>query len=178
MKQSRDPSSNPPAPPAPDSPAATRADRVAERSRELFASGLYCAESVLQAVAEAHGRVNPAIPGIATGFCGGVSRTSGMCGALAGGIMAIGLLSGRSTPQESRDLCYALTHRLVGRFREEFGSTQCTDLLGCDISTAHGAQRFRERGLMEAICAPVTRRAAALVEEVFSRRDDIRHPLL
>jgi C_GCAxxG_C_C family probable redox protein len=153
-------------------------DSVAERCETLFSSGMYCAESVLQAVAEAHGQKDPAIPKIATGFCGGISRTSGMCGALAGGIMALGLLTGRSSPQESKDQCYALSHHLVRRFREKFGSTQCTDLLGCDISTADGAKCFRAGGLETKICAPVTRQAAGLVEEIFALRDTIRHPLL
>jgi C_GCAxxG_C_C family probable redox protein len=157
---------------------ATHADSVASRSATLFASGMYCAESVLQAVAEAHGQQDPAIPKIATGFCGGVSRTSGMCGALAGGIMAMGLLTGRCVPQDSKDLCYALVHSLVRRFRERFGSTQCTDLLGCDISTAEGSRCFGERELAERVCAPITRQAAGLVEEVYALRGKIRHPLL
>jgi C_GCAxxG_C_C family probable redox protein len=153
-------------------------DPVAVRSGALFASGMYCAESVLQAVAEAHGESHPLIPRIATGFCGGVSRTAGMCGALAGGIMALGMLTGRSTPEDRKDLCYALVYRLVGRFREQFGSTSCTDLLGCDLSTAEGARYFQESGLQHTVCARVTRQTAGLVEEVFARRGTIRHPLL
>jgi C_GCAxxG_C_C family probable redox protein len=159
-------------------PRVTDAVSVAGRSVELFSSGMYCAESVLQAVAEAHGQKDAMIPRIATGFCGGVSRTSGMCGALAGGIMALGLLTGRSSPQDSKDRCYALTHNLVHRFRERFGSTQCTDLLGCDISTPDGALCFRTNGLEKSVCAPVTCQTAGLVEEVFALRDTVRHPLL
>jgi len=136
------------------------AEAVAERSKGLFDSGMHCAESVLQAVAEAYGVIDPLIPKIATGFCGGISRTSGMCGALAGGIMALGLLTGRSSPQDSRNCCYALTHNLVQRFRERFGSTQCTELLGCDISTADGAASFKANGLEKTVCGPVTRQAA------------------
>ncbi|MGE5256442.1 MAG: C-GCAxxG-C-C family protein [Hyphomicrobiales bacterium] len=161
-----------------DMPRTAGTDSITERCSELFSSGMYCAESVLQAVAEAHGQLDPLIPKIATGFCGGISRTSGMCGALAGGIMALGLLTGRSSPQESKDQCYALSHRLVCLFRKKFGSTQCTDLLGCDISTAYRTQRFRARDLATKICAPVTRQAAGLVEEIFALRDTIRHPLL
>jgi C_GCAxxG_C_C family probable redox protein len=159
-------------------PRSLGAEAVAERSKGLFDSGMYCAESVLQAVAEAYGMMDPLIPKIATGFCGGISRTSGMCGALAGGIMALGLLTGRSSPKDSKDCCFALTHSLVQRFRDRFGSTQCTDLLGCDISTADGAASFRASGLEKPVCGPVTRQAAGLVEEVFALRGTIRHPLL
>jgi C_GCAxxG_C_C family probable redox protein len=153
-------------------------DPVALRSGALFASGMYCAESVLQAVAEAYGERNSVIPRIATGFCGGVSRTAGMCGALAGGIMALGILTGRSTPQDRKDLCYALVHSLVGRFREQFGSIHCADLLGCDISTAEGARYFQQSGLGETVCTRISRQTAGLVEEIFARRGTIRHPLL
>jgi hypothetical protein len=92
--------------------------------------------------------------------------------------MALGLLTGRSSPQDSKDCCYALTHNFVHRFRERFGSTQCTDLLGCDISTADGAASFRVSGLEKTVCRPVTRQAAGLVEEVFALRGTIRHSLL
>jgi C_GCAxxG_C_C family probable redox protein len=151
---------------------------AAERSTALFGSGFYCAESVLLAIAESQGLSDPAVPKIATGFCGRVSRSSGMCGALAGGIMAIGLLTGRSAPDESRDRCYALSHNLVGRFRERYGTTQCTELLGCDLSTAEGSRDFRDRGLIEKICVPVTRQTTAWVEIILGERDAIRHPLL
>ncbi len=55
---------------------------------------------MLLAVAESEGIQSDFIPKIATGFCGGVSRTCGMCGAVSGGIMAIGLFAGRNAPTE------------------------------------------------------------------------------
>ena len=160
--------------PAPYSPE----DSVSVRSAALFEAGMYCAESTLQAVAEAHGLKDSSIPRIATGFCGGISRTDGMCGALSGGIMALGLLTGRSGPRDAKDLCYTLVHELVNKFRKEFGSTHCTELLGCNISTVEGSQCFIEKGLMDDVCAVVTRRTAELVEEVFGLRGKINHPLL
>jgi C_GCAxxG_C_C family probable redox protein len=160
------------------SAADTTEDQVSARSAALFESGMYCAESILLAVADVHGLKDASIPRIATGFCGGISRTDGMCGALAGGIMALGLLTGRSAPQDSKTQCYALVDAFIGRFSREFGSTRCTDLLGCNLSTIEGSLCFQEKGLMEEVCAPVTRRAAGLVEEVFGLREKIRHPRL
>lgn len=153
-------------------------DKAFEDGENLFLGGLCCAESVLKAIADLHSLKDPNIPKIATGFCGGVSRTSGMCGALAGGIMALGLLSGRSGPAEPKDQCYALVHCLVHRFREVFGSTQCTDLLGCDISTAEGAGVFASGDLEISVCARVTRVTSGLVEAIYGQRESIRHPLL
>ncbi|MEE9189396.1 MAG: C-GCAxxG-C-C family protein, partial [Candidatus Neomarinimicrobiota bacterium] len=43
------------------------------------------------------------IPKIATGFCGGMARTCGQCGALSGAIMSISLLTGRSEPADPKE---------------------------------------------------------------------------
>jgi len=49
----------------------------AQRSRTYFESGLYCAESVLQAIADECNLSSEYIPRIATGFCGGMALTGG-----------------------------------------------------------------------------------------------------
>ena len=50
-------------------------DQIARQSVEHFKSGYFCAESVLLAVSEHYGIKSSFIPGIATGFCSGTSRT-------------------------------------------------------------------------------------------------------
>jgi len=151
---------------------------VAERSAAFYTAGYYCAESVLQAAAQAHGFHNPWLTRIATGFCGGVSRTAGMCGALSGGIMALGLITGRGLPGDDKVPCYTLTYHLVRQFREHFGSTACADLLSCDISTPEGERHFIENNLEVLICERITREAARLVAEMLNRRAELRHPLV
>ena len=70
-------------------------DQAPKRSRELFNSGFYCAESVLMAIAESRGIRSDLIPRIATGFCSGMARTGGQCGAVSGAMMGISLATGR-----------------------------------------------------------------------------------
>ena len=48
-------------------------NETSQRSRELFDSGFYCAESVLLAIAESQGIESDLIPRIATGFCSGIA---------------------------------------------------------------------------------------------------------
>jgi C_GCAxxG_C_C family probable redox protein len=124
-------------------------DKTATRSGELFASGYYWAESVLLGIAEGKGIQSDLIPKIATGFCGGVSRTCGMCGALSGGIMAIGLFTGRRSPEDSVLKSYEPVQELLKRFATEFGSTNCKDLTGCDLGTDEGQKQFKSNNLME-----------------------------
>ena len=61
---------------------------------------------MLLALAEQQGIRSDVIPRIATGFCGGMSRTGNLCGAVSGGVMGLGLALGRHTPQDSREPVY------------------------------------------------------------------------
>jgi C_GCAxxG_C_C family probable redox protein len=124
-------------------------EQAPQRSRELFQSGFFCAESVLQAIAESQGIQSDLIPRIATGFCSGVSRTGGMCGAVSGAIMGIGLVTGRNSHAESLEPAYTLAQKLISAFEEKYGSVNCRQLIGCDLATASGQQYFMENHLME-----------------------------
>jgi C_GCAxxG_C_C family probable redox protein len=143
-----------------------------QRSRELFQSGFFCAESVLQALAESQGICSDLIPRIATGFCSGISCTGGMCGALSGGIMGIGLIAGRNSPAESIEPAYALAQKLISAFKEQYGSINCCELMGCDLATESGQRYFVENNLMESClqyAEGATRMALSLIDELHQR---------
>jgi C_GCAxxG_C_C family probable redox protein len=133
---------------------------------------------VLLAVAEKHDIQSEIIPGIASGFCGGMSRTAGLCGALVGGVMALGLLYGRKSSEDSPKRIYALSERLVRDFEKQLGSRNCVQILGCDISTRQGEAEFKARNLMKTVCLDATVQAAELVMRVIENQDDIRHSLI
>ena len=124
-------------------------EQASQRSLELFRSGFFCAESVLQAIAESQGIQSDMIPRIATGFCSGISRTGGMCGAVSGGIMGIGLVAGRNSPADPLEPAYTLAQKLISAFEEQYGSVNCRQLIGCDLATESGQVYFMENNLME-----------------------------
>ena len=119
-------------------------EQASQRSLELFRSGFFCAESVLLAIAESQGIQSDLIPRIATGFCSGISRTGGMCGAVSGAIMGINLVAGRNSPAESLEISYTLTQKLISRFEKQYGSINCRQLIGCDLATEAGQRYFME----------------------------------
>jgi C_GCAxxG_C_C family probable redox protein len=137
------------------------AGHVASRSEELFRQGLFCAESVLQAVAESQNIENDLIPRIATGFCSGIARTSGLCGAASGAILAINMLCGRNDESDSVEGTYNVVRDFVRRFEAEFGSTNCYELLGCHLDAPDGQAFFKENNLKEKCCV-FTREAGRL----------------
>ena len=120
-----------------------------QRSLELFRSGFFCAESVLQAIAESQGIQSDLIPRIATGLCSGISRTGGMCGAVSGAIMGINIVAGRNSPDESIEVNYTLIRELISRFEQQYGSVNCRQLTGCDLATDAGQQYFNENQLLD-----------------------------
>jgi len=130
------------------------------------------------AVAEKHNIQSDIIPAIASGFCGGMSRTDGICGALAGGIMALGLLFGRKSSEDSHKKIYALSEHLVRDFEKQFGSRNCSDLLGCDISTRAGEVIFETDKLGKTVCLDITVIATDLVMQILENHDNIRHSLI
>ena len=133
---------------------------------------------MLLAVAEKYNIQSDIIPGSATGFCGGMSRTAGLCGALVGGVMALGLLYGRKSSDDSPKKIYALSERLVRDFEKHLGSRNCSDILGCDISTREGEAVFEAKKLAKTVCLDATIQATELVMQVLENQDDIRHSLV
>ena len=130
------------------------------------------------AVAEKHNLQSDLIPAIASGFCGGMSRTAGLCGALVGGIMALGILYGRKSSKDSPKKIYALTERLVHDFEKQFGSRNCSDLLGCDISTPAGEAVFEAKKLGKTLCLDLTVKTTDLVMQVLENHENIKHSLV
>lgn len=130
-----------------------------------LASGLYCAESVVLAVAGELGVKSELLPRVATAFCSGMGRMCGACGALTGAVMAVSLALGRSEASESVEPSYAATQRLVREFEQEFGSRDCHVLLGCDLNTPEGQAMFKERKL-GVHCAEFTGKAAEMAARI------------
>jgi len=141
--------------------------QIRESAEKSFASGLFCAESVLLALAKAYGFESDLLPKMASGFCGGMARTCGTCGAVTGAIMGMGLTLGRSHSDESMSPVYEATQRLIAKFEQEFGSRDCHELLGCDLGTPDGQVTFRENNLRER-CIRYTGGAASIAANIMS----------
>jgi C_GCAxxG_C_C family probable redox protein len=105
------------------------------------------------------------IPRIATGFCSGVARTGGLCGAVSGGIIAIGLGLGRDAPTDSVDRCYQAVRAFMDRFSDQFQAITCLELTGVHLGTPEGQAGFREKGQFKN-CVDYAEHATSLVVEI------------
>ncbi len=118
---------------------------------------------------ESKGIQSNIIPKIATGFCGGISRTCGMCGAVSGAIMALNIFYGRNMPNEPTDENYIAVRKFLGDFEKRFGSSNCKELTGCDLGTKEGHDSFISSQKLIEQCKEyveeATRMAVSIIEE-------------
>jgi len=91
-----------------------------------FQDGFHCAEAVASAILESKGMDPTQAIMHATAFGGGMGRSfTETCGAISGGLIAIGHLHGRTKRGESWDTPAAMGSQLRDRFIEGFGETNC-----------------------------------------------------
>lgn len=95
--------------------------------------GFHCAEAVSKAIVEAYGdERSTEIPRVASAFGGGAIMTfDGTCGALTGGLIALGYLYGRMEPDDvkAKKEVFQLTEELGRRFVAEWGVSDCNAVL-------------------------------------------------
>lgn len=134
----------------------------------LMDAGGNCAQAVLFALAAGLGLDEATALKLASGFGAGLGRRQEICGAVTGAVMAIGLKHGQERPgdMEAKERAYALTRELMDRFRAEFGSCRCRDLLRVDLLTAEGQQQYKEMNLGERVCRPCVRGAVRILEAI------------
>ena len=115
------------------------------RAEKYHLEGFNCAEAVLLSIAEYFDIECPEIPKIATPFGGGIARGGSICGAVTGGLMALGLKFGRTTASDtnSRDKSYRKAAEFLNFFEKKYGTILCYILIGLDLRTPEGLERLK-----------------------------------
>ncbi len=138
------------------------------RATEHMANGLVCAESVLLATCEEFGVEvdEKTIPKIAFVFAGGIGNSGAVCGAVAGAIMAIGLLRERGKTYEDMMKTLRLGAEFRKRFEAEMGTINCRELTGLDLTSPEGMSGLMESDVSQQVCFPAVAAAYRLVTEL------------
>jgi C_GCAxxG_C_C family probable redox protein len=113
-----------------------------------------CAETVLIVLQHAYGLPDPTDSSPAMALNGGVAWSGGPCGAITGAAMAVGRLAARRIDdhKEAKGAARAVIAQLMADFREQFGHTGCSELIGLDISTPEGHAAFLEGQVWHTVC--------------------------
>jgi len=136
---------------------------------EKFLSGYNCAQAVLSTYGPELGLDAETALKVATGLGAGMGRRGEVCGAVTGGILALGLKYGRGEQQDrsATERTYEKTQELMGQFEQQHGSCLCHVLLGgCDLRTPQGQQQFRDHDLMRKTCVGCVRTVVEVLADL------------
>jgi C_GCAxxG_C_C family probable redox protein len=136
----------------------TMADSEAvQKARDRFLDDRHlfgCAEATLIALKEAYGLPEPGDSSAAMALNGGIAYSGGMCGAISGAAIALGLLAAQRIEGHglAKRTARRLTARLMADFEERHGAVDCRDLIGVDLRTEEQHQAFLDSGIWRERC--------------------------
>lgn len=145
-------------------------EKVVELAKSYAVKGFLCSESVLLAISDWLGIQNRLIPKIATGFGAGIGGCGSVCGAISGGIMALGLKFGRNEVEKQEMKPYWFAFKLLKRFEKEFGCITCRELTSCDLTTEVGRKKYMEQKFWETKCRQYIGSVTAAVFDLISEK--------
>jgi C_GCAxxG_C_C family probable redox protein len=142
-----------------------------EAAINSFKSGYNCAQSVLLAFKDELNLDENLASGLSVGFGGGMGRLQEKCGAVTGAFMVIGLYTSQkySDNLSRKNHSYSLIQQFDQKFSAIHQTTQCRELLNCDLRSEAGHSYAVENKLFETICENCIRDAVRLVEELTSQ---------
>ena len=135
-------------------------------AEELFRiGGFYCSEAIMSSIRK---NIDPNMPealiSAASGFPIGVGRAKCMCGAVSGGVLALGYFFGRTSPSTITDpksqKCMELAHELQESFRKNHKTLCChIHVKGMDMQSGEHKKQ----------CVAFTGEMAAKAAELIAR---------
>ena len=137
-----------------------------ENAKDLFLSGYNCAQSVVLSFADDLKFSKELAQKMAAGFGGGMGKNQETCGAVTGAIMVLGMIKGEevNNNDELKASAYGAVKDLTRDFVAAYKTTQCRELIGCDLNTPEGSAKFKEEKIMENVCAGCVKKAVQIVE--------------
>jgi C_GCAxxG_C_C family probable redox protein len=87
-------------------------------------------------------------PAAAVALNGGIAYSGGLCGAITGAALAVGMLAERRIADHAaaKHVARTLVAGTLDAFRDEHGAVDCRDLIGCDLRAPGGHEAFLASG--------------------------------
>lgn len=144
----------------------------AEEAKKQFEKGFLCAPAVLSTYSEQLGLEKALALKIACGFGAGIGRMGKTCGAVTGALMVIGLKYGKVNlaDEESEQRTYTLVKEFIDRFTALYGSIECKELIGYDLSDSGELRLAWESGVFKNKCPGFVYDSARILEDILHLR--------
>lgn len=133
---------------------AVSVSKIKTDAEELFRGGFFCSEAVVSSIrTNFELDVPEEVVAMASGFPVGIGRSKCLCGAVSGGVMALGLLFGRTVQKDPKvEKTLELSKELHDYFKEANGKNAlCCRILTKEFDMGkgeHKEQCIRYTGLV------------------------------
>lgn len=139
----------------------------AEKAVEYYGNNFNCSQAVFTTFATEMGIDEKLALRLGTNFGGG-ERKGELCGAVAGALMALGLMCGHcdSEDLESKKKAYGLSEEFMNRFIAQKGTVVCRELLGYDLTREEDMEIIKRENLFRTVCPEMVRCASEILDEM------------
>jgi C_GCAxxG_C_C family probable redox protein len=122
-------------------------EKAAKLAHDYEQNYFGCSQTTVAALIEVFGIGGPDFLRSSTCLAGGIARRGHVCGALTGGLMMIGLLTGRDDLQMFDQYQRAMEYgnRLYREFEDEFGTVLCPEVHKLKFGRTFDLQNADER---------------------------------
>lgn len=129
-------------------------ESIEEKAIRTFRSGLNCAQAVITAYAEEMKFDNNMALSVSVGFGGGMGRLQETCGAVTGSFMVLGIFNCKKLTdnKDRKEVTYSMIQKFSQEFKQINGTTDCLELLKCDLKTEEGNRYAKENNLFGTVC--------------------------
>ena len=130
----------------------------------FYNGGLNCAESTLRCLIE-NGIIDapPEAVRMMTGFGGGMQRGT-TCGAVIGAVAALGWVTGRTEPEQSRQPSAEAVREFLRAFEDTFGTLNCRELQAVYVKE----HALKSEGMYRR-CTVFVEKAIELVQDILAQ---------
>jgi C_GCAxxG_C_C family probable redox protein len=138
-----------------------------EQTLACFKEGWNCTQAVLSTYGSQFGLDRENAVRIAGAFGSGMGMGE-TCGAVTGALMVIGLKYAKLNAVSlfSRDRTEDIAREFVARFKARNETTECRELLGCDVSSCEGFRTAKKERHFKTRCPRYVQDAAEILEEL------------
>lgn len=136
-----------------------------------------CAQVIVQTFLDIFEENNTPVSMASSPFAAGLALTGNNCGALIGGLMALGLVYGRKDVAEGMEGILAgirPMRKLVKYFGETYLNLDCRDITGTDLADPEKATAYFESGGLEK-CANMLADVAGFVGDIIYEEKEKRY---
>jgi C_GCAxxG_C_C family probable redox protein len=144
------------------------ASQRAAEAVAAFNGGFSCSQAICTTYFQAFGIDRVTARKVSCGFGAGIARSGGICGAVAGAIMVIGLAYGmaRTCDVAAKEKTYRAVNDFLREFRQRNGEVDCTPLIGFDLSDPSQLEMAKERKVVMTRCPQYVKDAAEILDDI------------